>query len=176
MCLLAIWISSLEKNVYLDLLATFWLGCLFFGCWVIWAVRIFWKLSPCHAPDSWCTFSGQHSGNLVVVPTHLWAKSLLRSANSETPLLIRPASHSEWRNQLIQSILSCSVLKHLTQSSEALAYLWKQWQEGEKFQVSKGLHIVKMFVLLPIWKFTANPAHSFFTVHPTLILPSASQT
>ena len=32
MCLLAIWISSLEKNVYLDLLPTFGLGCLFFGC------------------------------------------------------------------------------------------------------------------------------------------------
>ena len=35
------------RNVYLGLLPIFWLGCLFFCCWVVWAVGIFWRLSPC---------------------------------------------------------------------------------------------------------------------------------
>ena len=52
MCLLAICMSSLEKylfrpfslNVCLD---PFWLGCLFFWYWVVWATCIFWKLILC---------------------------------------------------------------------------------------------------------------------------------
>ena len=44
MCLLAICMSSLEKLVCLDLFPTFWLGCLFFWPWVVWAACIFWKL------------------------------------------------------------------------------------------------------------------------------------
>ena len=52
MCLLAVCMSSLEKylfrsfslNVCLD---PFWLGCLFFWYWVVWATCIFWKLILC---------------------------------------------------------------------------------------------------------------------------------
>ena len=52
MGLLAICMSSLEKylfrsfslNVCLD---PFWLGCLFFWYWVVWATCIFWKLILC---------------------------------------------------------------------------------------------------------------------------------
>ena len=44
MCLLAICMSSLEKNVCLGLFPTFWLGCLFSWYWVVWAACIFWKL------------------------------------------------------------------------------------------------------------------------------------
>ena len=47
MCLLAICMSSLEKCIYLGLFPTFWLGCLFFWYWVVWAVCIFWKLILC---------------------------------------------------------------------------------------------------------------------------------
>ena len=43
MCLLAICMSSLS----LGLFPTFWLGCLFFWYWVIWAACIFWKLMLC---------------------------------------------------------------------------------------------------------------------------------
>ena len=33
----------LWRNVCLGLFPTFWLGCLFFWYWVVWAARIFWK-------------------------------------------------------------------------------------------------------------------------------------
>ena len=46
MCLLAISMSPLEKCP-LSLLPIFWLGCLLFCYWVVWAICIFWKLSPC---------------------------------------------------------------------------------------------------------------------------------
>ena len=42
MCLLAI--CLLWRNVCLGLLPSFWLGCLFFWSWVVWAACIFWKL------------------------------------------------------------------------------------------------------------------------------------
>ena len=56
MCLLAVSIFScaswpsvclLWRNVYLDLLPSFWLGCFFFCYWAVWVVWIVWKLSPC---------------------------------------------------------------------------------------------------------------------------------
>ena len=43
MCLLAICMSSLEKCLFRSF-PTFWLGCLFFWYWVVWAACIFWKL------------------------------------------------------------------------------------------------------------------------------------
>ena len=46
MCPLAICMSSLG-NVYLEL-HIFLLSCLFFCYWVVWAVCIIWKWSPCH--------------------------------------------------------------------------------------------------------------------------------
>ena len=42
MCLLAICMLSLEKC--LSLFPTFWLSCLFFWYWVVWADCIYWKL------------------------------------------------------------------------------------------------------------------------------------
>ena len=46
-CLLASCVSSLgKKNVYIVLWPIFWLSCLFFWYWVIWAICIFWKLIP----------------------------------------------------------------------------------------------------------------------------------
>ena len=38
----------LWKNVCLGLFPTFWLGCLFFWYWVVWAACILWKLILCH--------------------------------------------------------------------------------------------------------------------------------
>ena len=35
----------LWRNVCLDLFPTFWLGCLFFWYWVVWAACMFWKLN-----------------------------------------------------------------------------------------------------------------------------------
>ena len=46
MCLLAICMSSLEKCLFRSS-STFWLGCLFFWYWVVWAACIFWKLILC---------------------------------------------------------------------------------------------------------------------------------
>ena len=46
MCLLVICVSFLEKYL-LRSLHIFQLGFLFFCCWVVWTVCIFWKLSPC---------------------------------------------------------------------------------------------------------------------------------
>ena len=43
MCLLAICMSSLVKWLFRSF-AHFWLGCLFFWYWVVWAACIFWKL------------------------------------------------------------------------------------------------------------------------------------
>ena len=43
MCLLAI----CKPSVCLGLFPTFWLGCLFFWYWVVWAACIFWKLLLC---------------------------------------------------------------------------------------------------------------------------------
>ena len=40
-------VCLLWRNVYLDLLPIFWLGCLFFWYWAPWAVCIFWRLIPC---------------------------------------------------------------------------------------------------------------------------------
>ena len=39
-------ICLLRRNVCLGLLLIFWLGCLFFSCWVVWAVYIFRGLRP----------------------------------------------------------------------------------------------------------------------------------
>ena len=44
-CLLAICMCSLEKCLFRS--STFWLGCLFFWYWVVWAACIFWKLIHC---------------------------------------------------------------------------------------------------------------------------------
>ena len=41
-------VSLLWRNVCLVLFPTFWLGCLFFWHWVVWAAYIFWKLVLCH--------------------------------------------------------------------------------------------------------------------------------
>ena len=40
-------ICLLWRNVCLGLLPTFWLSCLFFWYWVIWATCIFWRLILC---------------------------------------------------------------------------------------------------------------------------------
>ena len=39
-------VCLLWRNVYAGLLPNFYLGCLFFWCWVVWAVYIFWLLTP----------------------------------------------------------------------------------------------------------------------------------
>ena len=44
-CLLAICMCSLEKCLFRS--STFWLGCLFFWYWVVWAAWIFWRLILC---------------------------------------------------------------------------------------------------------------------------------
>ena len=36
-------VCLLWRNVCLGLLPIFWFGCLFFCCWVVWAVCIFWR-------------------------------------------------------------------------------------------------------------------------------------
>ena len=46
MCLLAICMSSLEKCLFRSF-PTFWLGCLLFWYWVVWASCVFWKLILC---------------------------------------------------------------------------------------------------------------------------------
>ena len=46
MCLLAV-CMFLWRNVCLGLFPTFWLGCLFFWYWAVWAAYIFWKLILC---------------------------------------------------------------------------------------------------------------------------------
>ena len=46
MCLLAIFMSSLEKWLF-TYFSTFWLGCLFFWHWVVWPAYTFWKLNLC---------------------------------------------------------------------------------------------------------------------------------
>ena len=46
LCLLNVWML-LWRNVCLDLQPIFWLGCLFFWYWVVWAVCIFWRLVHC---------------------------------------------------------------------------------------------------------------------------------
>ena len=45
MCWLSVCI--LWRNVCLGFFPTFWLGCLFFWYWVVWAACIFWKLILC---------------------------------------------------------------------------------------------------------------------------------
>ena len=44
MCLLAIYMSSLEKCLFRSF-STFWFSCFFFWHWVVWAACIFWKLT-----------------------------------------------------------------------------------------------------------------------------------
>ena len=46
MCLLAIYMSF-WRNIFLGLFPTFWLSCLYFWYWVVWAACIFWKLILC---------------------------------------------------------------------------------------------------------------------------------
>ena len=57
-------ICLLWRNVCLDLFPIFWLGCLFFWYWVVWAACIFWKLILCQLfhlllffPILWIVFS-----------------------------------------------------------------------------------------------------------------------
>ena len=45
-CLIAICMSSLEKCLFRSF-PHFWLGCLFFWYWLVWAAYIFWKLILC---------------------------------------------------------------------------------------------------------------------------------
>ena len=40
-------ICLLWRNIYLDFLAVFWLGCLFYWYWASWGVYIFWRLILC---------------------------------------------------------------------------------------------------------------------------------
>ena len=47
MGLLSICMAPLEKCLFRS--AHFWLGCLFFCCWIAWAVCIFWRLIPCQS-------------------------------------------------------------------------------------------------------------------------------
>ena len=54
-CLLAICMSSLEKCLFRSF-PHFWLGCLFFWYWVVWAACIFWKLILCQLCP-WLLFS-----------------------------------------------------------------------------------------------------------------------
>ena len=42
-------ICLLWKNVCSGLLPIFWLGCLFFWYWVVWAAYIFWLWTPCQS-------------------------------------------------------------------------------------------------------------------------------
>ena len=37
-------------NVYISFLPIFWLGCLVFCYWVVWAICVFWILIPCKLP------------------------------------------------------------------------------------------------------------------------------
>ena len=46
MCLFIIYMSSLDKCLFRSF-PTFWLGCLFFWHWVVWAAYIFWTLILC---------------------------------------------------------------------------------------------------------------------------------
>ena len=70
MCLLAIWMSSLEKCLFRS--SHFWFSCLFFSCWVVWTVCIFWKLNPCYLHHlqimsfSWLSFHFFFMGSFVV--------------------------------------------------------------------------------------------------------------
>ena len=49
--LCAFWpsVCLLWRNVYLGLLRIFWLCCLLFWYWAVWAVCIFWRLIPCQS-------------------------------------------------------------------------------------------------------------------------------
>jgi len=48
--MLFFWVSvCLWRNVFLDLLPMFWLGCLFFWYWAAGDVCIFWRLIPCRS-------------------------------------------------------------------------------------------------------------------------------
>ena len=39
--------GGIGENIYLCVLLIFWLSFCCCCCWVVWAVRMFWKLSPC---------------------------------------------------------------------------------------------------------------------------------
>ena len=48
MCLFSHLYVFFGESVFLEILPTFWLGCLFFLYWAAWAPCIFWKLVLCH--------------------------------------------------------------------------------------------------------------------------------
>ena len=56
-CACRLSVCLLWRNVYLSLLPIFWLGCLFFCCWVVWAVCILWRLIPCQSHSLEILFS-----------------------------------------------------------------------------------------------------------------------
>ena len=68
-------VCLLWRNVYVGLLPIFWLGCLLFCYWVVWAVCVFWKLSPCwlrclqiFSPSLLCDIIDAITAIIILVP------------------------------------------------------------------------------------------------------------
>ena len=111
MCLLSIRMLSLEKYAYSGVLHIFQLGCLFFCCWVVCVVCIFWRLRPISCIIFNCFLSFRRLSFWFCLWFSLLCKSLLSLVRSHWFIFIFTSfALGYWPKKTFEQFMSENVL------------------------------------------------------------------